>query len=78
MNKQKQSGIGLILLIIILGVVGALALVLFSPKKEEVVEIMPEISDVKGLNTASSELDNTNPDKLDEGLNQLDQDYSAF
>ena len=75
---NKQSGIGLIMVLIVVGVIAGLAVTLLLPKKEEVVETIPEISDVQGLNTVSTELDNTNPDDLNTELNQLNQDYSAF
>ena len=52
---------------------------LLIQKKKEVMEtVIPEISDVQGLNTVSTELDNTNPDDLNTELNQLNQYYSAF
>ena len=75
---NKQSGIGLIMVLIVVGVIAGLAVTLLLPKKEEVVETIPEISDVQGLNTVSTELDNTNPDDLNTELNQLNQYYSAF
>jgi len=66
------------MVLIVVGVIAGLAVTLLLPKKEEVVETIPEISDVQGLNTVSTELDNTNPDDLNTELNQLNQDYSAF
>ena len=66
------------MVLIVVGVIAGLAVTLLLPKKEEVVETIPEISDVQGLNTVSTELDNTNPDDLNTELNQLNQYYSAF
>ena len=69
--KGNRKRLSLILAIII---VAAVVVAIIQQK----TQTMPEIQSTDDLNTVDSELDEADFNKLDEELNQLDADTSAF
>ncbi len=87
MKKQRrnQKGLSLILAVIIVVVVVIVVAVFLSTQKgglptgtQQTSQNIPAIQDAGGLNSAASELDNTDLNAVDKELNQLDSDASTF
>lgn len=77
MKTQEGKGLILILLIVLLVVLGLWWLMRqgYIPKQTALV---PGIQNTSDLDTAAKDLDNTDMNQIDTGLNQLNSDTSAF
>lgn len=83
--KRNQKGLSSILAIIVVAVVVIVVAVFFSTQKgslptetKQTSQNISAIQDTSGLNSAASELDNTDLNAVDKELNQLDSDTSTF
>ena len=82
--KRNQRGSSLILAIVAVVIVVAAAVFFLTQKgslpigTQQTNQNVPVIQDANGLNTISSELDNTDLNAVDKELNQLDSDASTF
>lgn len=83
--KRNQKGLSPILAVIIVAVVVIAVAVFLSTQKgglptgtQQTSQNIPAIQNAGGLNTVSSELDNTDLNIVDKELNQLDSDTSTF
>lgn len=74
--KRKQKGFSPILAIIVVAIAVVVVVVFLST--QQTTQSVPVIQNASDLNTAASELDNTDSDELDRELNQLDADASTF
>ena len=87
--KREQKGFISTLLIITIGVVVVIIVLFLSTGKGNVpapgktdtlqtTQNVPAIQDTSGLDTATSELDNTDLNAVDKELDQLDAETSTF
>ena len=83
--KRSQKGLSPILVIIAVVIVIVAVVVFLSTQKGglptgtgQTSQNIPAIQDANGLNTVTSELDNTDLNAVDKELNQLDTDNSTF
>jgi len=74
--KNNQKGLSQILSIIVVAVVIIAAVIFFSARRTS--QNIPVIQDTSGLNTVTTELDNTDLNAVDKELDQLGSDTSAF
>lgn len=75
MKKKNQKGFSNLLIIAIVLVIATAGVLMFKPQTSKTV---PATENSSVLNSSSTELDSTNVDSMDTGINQINTDSSSF